>query len=71
MEKIYRIKNLCCANCANKMQTKISKLSGVNECTINFMTSRLILDVEDGRLAEVIQEARKIIKKIEPAAEVM
>ena len=71
MEKVYRIKNLCCANCANKMQTKIAKVKGVNECTINFMTSRLVLNVEDGMLAEVIQEARKIIKKIEPAAEVM
>ena len=41
MKKTYRIEGLDCANCAAKIEGMISKLDGVNSCTINFITCLL------------------------------
>ncbi|MDD7383039.1 MAG: heavy-metal-associated domain-containing protein [Peptoniphilaceae bacterium] len=66
MIKKYKLLNLGCANCASKMEEKIKKLDGVNDANINFMTSKLIIDVKEEKLSEVLLESEKIIKTIEP-----
>ena len=66
MKRAYRLEGLCCANCAAKMEHAISKLDGVSAVNISFMTTRMTLEAEDGRMDEVIAGAEKIIKKIEP-----
>ena len=66
MKKTYKLEELECANCAAKMERKIGELSGVNECRISFMTGKMILDLEDGQESEIMKEAKKIIKKLEP-----
>ena len=71
MEKVCKLKNLGCAHCAAKMESKIHKLPGVNGVTINFMTQRLTLDVEEERLEEILERAGEICKKIEPECELV
>ncbi len=66
MRKSFKLENLECANCASKMENDINKLPGVNKATISFMTSKLVLDVEDDALASVVQEAQSICHKYEP-----
>lgn len=66
MKRSFKLENLDCANCAAKMEHDISKLSGVNKATISFMTSKLMLDVEDSAFDAVLDEARSICKKYEP-----
>lgn len=66
MEKKYRIKNLCCANCAAEMERKIQKLQGVHSASIAFMTQMLFIDADESRLSEILDAADDIIKKIEP-----
>ena len=46
MKKIYKIE-IDCPNCALKAETKISKLDGINECQINFMTQKMLIDAEN------------------------
>ena len=65
MRKSYKLENLECANCASKMENDINKLPGVNKATISFMTSKLVLDVEDDALASVVQSAQGICRKYE------
>lgn len=62
MTKEFILENLCCPNCAAKMERKINKLSGVNSATINFMTTKLIADIES---EAVIADIEKTVKKIE------
>lgn len=69
MTKTYKIKNLDCAHCAEKMERAIGKIKGVNEASVTFMTQKLFLDVEDGRFEEIIKEIEKAIKKIENQVE--
>jgi copper chaperone CopZ len=66
MKKRYQIEDLCCANCAAKIEEQIRKLEGVNSASVNFLTQKLTLDAEDTRLESVLDEAERIIKKIEP-----
>ena len=66
MKKRYVIEDLCCANCAAKMEEQIRKLEGVTSAHVNFLTQKLTLDADDTRLGSILEEAERIIKKIEP-----
>lgn len=66
MKKRFTIEELCCANCAAKMERAIQKLDGVNSATVNFLTQKLTLDADDACFYTVLDEAETIIKKIEP-----
>lgn len=66
MKKRFNLEGLGCANCASKMENAINKLDGVNDVTVNFMTQKLIIDGDDVKMPQIITEAEKIIKKIEP-----
>lgn len=66
MKAIYRLAGLDCANCAAKMEAAISKLDGVSNASVNFMTAKMVLEAEDGKMTEVLSAAERIIKKIEP-----
>ena len=66
MKKTFKMRDLDCANCAAKMENSIRKLDGVNSVTISFMTQKLTLDADDARFDEILQQAAKVCKKVEP-----
>ena len=66
MKKHFKLRDLDCANCAAKMEEAIKKLDGVNSATVCFMTQKLTLDADDARFDEILQQAVKICKKVEP-----
>ena len=63
MKRSFKLENLCCANCAAKIETSINKLDGV-EASISFMTQRLNIEAED--MDSAVEPAQGIISKIEP-----
>ncbi len=65
MKKKFILEGLDCANCAAKIERAINELVGVREATVNFMTQKLIIESEDEKMSEIVQEAEKIVKKIE------
>ncbi len=71
MKKIVKIINLDCANCAAELENAISKIEGVNEVSINFMMQKMIIDIDDNVLNEVIVKIEKTKKKIEPDCEII
>ena len=66
MKKHFKLRDLDCANSAAKMEDAIKKLPGVNSATVSFMTQKLTLDADDARFDEILQQAVKICKKVEP-----
>ncbi|HJB99877.1 MAG TPA: cation transporter [Candidatus Flavonifractor merdavium] len=66
MKKRFKLLNLDCANCAAKMEEAIKKLDGVHDATVSFMTQKLTLDADDARFEEILQQAAKLCKKVEP-----
>lgn len=71
MKKKYTLTDLCCANCALKIEEGIRKIPGVNEVSVSFITSKMMLDAEEERFDEIFAEAEKIVKKIEPDCEIV
>jgi len=66
MKKTFKLEGLDCANCAAKMETAIKKLDGVSSATVNFMTTKMVVEAEDDKMSTVLEAAERIIKKIEP-----
>ena len=66
MKKQFKLENLDCANCAAKMEAAIQKLEGVHSATVSFMTQKLTLDADDARFDDIVAQAARICKKVEP-----
>ena len=66
MKKKFILEGLECANCAAKMERAINELDGVKEATVNFMTTKLVIEGDDDKMPTIISEAEKVVKKIEP-----
>lgn len=66
MKKTFKLQDLDCANCAAKIENAIAALDGVNEIKVNFMSQKMILETADDKFDAILQEAKKIAKKIEP-----
>ncbi len=66
MKVKLRLKDLCCANCAAKIEDKMSKVDGVESVTVNFLTEKMILELAEDKLDEILNKAEKIVHKIEP-----
>lgn len=59
MKKKFILEGLECANCAAKMEKAINELDGVKEATVNFMTTKLVIDGEDEKNANNNSRGRK------------
>ena len=60
-----------CANCAAEIQDAISKIDGVQSVKVNFLMQKFSLEAEDERFDEILKEAIRIGKTIEPDFKVM
>ncbi len=65
MKKKYECE-IDCANCAAQVQEAIGKIPGVQSVKLNFMMQKFTLEAEDERFDEILQEAIRIGKTIEP-----
>lgn len=66
MKKVFKLEDLDCAHCAQKMEDGIKKIDGVIDAKVNFIMQKMTLEAEDGKFDEVLKEAIRICKKIEP-----
>lgn len=69
MKKKYSI-DVDCANCAVKIESAIAKLPGVQDCSVSFMTQKLSLTADDASFGEVLKQAVRTAKRIEPDFEI-
>ena len=68
MKKRYKFE-VDCANCAAKVEEAVKKIDGVNDATVNLMGQTLVLDADDARVDEILQEVIDKTKKVEPDCE--
>ena len=66
MKKTYKLCELGCAVCAAKMEDAIRKIDGVQYISINFISQKMTLEVEDSIFDEVMKKVAKAVKRIEP-----
>lgn len=68
MTKKFRVDGLDCANCAAKIERAVSELDGVVGANLNFMTGKLAIEADDAKMTDIVAEAEKIVRKVEPGA---
>lgn len=66
MRKTFKLQDLDCANCAAKMEAGIKNLDGVHDARVSFLSQKLVLDADDLRFGEILDEVARVCKKIEP-----
>ena len=72
MKKVYRLRDLDCANCAAKMENAINKLPQVESAVVSFLTQKMTVTYAEGvDEAEALQQIKKCIRKAEPDCEVL
>ncbi|MCX4355491.1 MAG: cation transporter [Oscillospiraceae bacterium] len=71
MKKTFKLIDLDCANCAAKMETAIKKIDGVKDATVSFMTQKMTIETDDERFDDIVKEAVKVCKKVEPDCEIV
>ncbi len=71
MKKVFKMKNLDCANCAAKMENGIKKLEGVKEASISFMTQRLTLEADDAQFDAIVEKVAAICRKVDSDCEIV
>lgn len=71
MKKTFKLIDLDCANCAAKMEDAIKKLPGVNDASVSFLTQKMTIDAEDAKFDEIVKQAVKVCKKVEPDCEIV
>lgn len=67
MTKTFRLVGLDCANCAAKIENSVKKLEGVTSISINFLTTKMVLEADEASFDGVLTSATAIVKKIDPA----
>ena len=61
MKKTFKLVDLDCANCAQKMEDAINKLPGVTAATVSFMTQKLTIEAED--VDAVMKDVVRCVRK--------
>ena len=62
----FKIEGLDCANCANELESELSKLDLINNVSISFMTEKLSFDCKENNIDEALKEIKKVIKREDP-----
>lgn len=71
MKKVYSIEGIDCANCAAKIEDKINRMKNIEEANLNFIMGKLSIEFKlstDEEVEEIMEEVRKLVKKLEPDA---
>jgi len=58
-----------CANCAAKMEDAASKVEGVEDVSVSFMTQKMALSAPDDIFDDVLQNVISACKKVEDDCE--
>ena len=71
MKKTYKLIDLDCANCAAKMEDAIKKIDVVTDASVSFMTQKMTIEGDDARFDEIVKQAVKVCRKVEPDCQVV
>ncbi|MDF2989013.1 MAG: cadA [Eubacterium sp.] len=71
-KKVLILEGLGCANCAAKIEKEIRALPGVKAASVDFVSKKLVLEVNNKReLGTIIENASKIAGRIESGVKVV
>ncbi len=71
MKKVYKLKDLDCANCAAKMEAGIKNIPGVKNASVNFMMQKMTIETDESDIDALMKAVVDTCKKIEPDCEIV
>lgn len=71
MKRVFKLEGLDCAHCAGLIDGDVKKINGVEEASVNFLTTKMVLVADASNMPTVIEEATKIVHKYEPDVSVV
>lgn len=72
MKKKFKFEGLKCANCANKIEEAISKMDGVEDVKVSYLSEKVKFELADDiDFDNLIEDANKIADKIEPGSRIV
>ena len=71
MKKTFKIEDLCCANCAAKLERAIEKVDGVQKVSLNFIAEKLAIEADEENFDSIMKECVKLAKRIEPDCKII
>lgn len=66
MKRAIKLIDLDCGHCAAKIENAVKKIDGVTDVSVNFIKQKMELEAPDDKFDAILEEAKKLIKKIEP-----
>jgi Zn2+/Cd2+-exporting ATPase len=72
LRKEILLEGLCCANCAGKIERESNNIDGVKSATVDFISTKLIMEIDDlSQQNAIVDNVKKIVKRIEPDVNVV
>lgn len=71
MKKTFKMVDLDCAHCAQKMEDAINKLEGVTQAHVNFLSQKMTIETQSDTLDSIMKDVVSLCKKIEPDCEIV
>lgn len=71
MKKVFKLDEVDCAVCASNMEAGIKKIKGVENAVVSYVTQKLLIECDENDLDRILDEAQKIIKKVDPGCKIV
>jgi cation transport ATPase len=65
MKRTFKMEELCCANCAAKMEIALNKIDEIDTAVINFMAQRITIVADEDKFEVALDKAQTAVSKIE------
>ncbi|MFR4250023.1 MAG: cation transporter [Christensenellales bacterium] len=70
MKKSFKLVDLDCANCAQKMEDAIKKIDGVEDATVSFIMQKMTVVADEAQFDDIMKKVVKVCKRVEPDCEI-
>ena len=71
MKKVFKLDEVDCAVCAQNMENGIKKIEGVESAVVSYVTQKFLIECDEGSLDKILDEAQKVIKKVDPRCRII
>ncbi|WP_090713408.1 heavy metal translocating P-type ATPase [Paenibacillus typhae] len=70
VKRKWMLEGLDCANCAMKIENKVSKIEGVSSCSVNFAMKTMTVESAADQADSISEQARQTVTSLEPHVKV-
>ena len=71
MIKTFKLTELDCPVCANKMQEAVAKIEGITQARVDFLATKLTIEVQEQDFTKIVKQIVKAVRKVEPDCEII